>query len=165
MRAYWQDPDVQSVLQAAAHGAPAGRAVPNSVVTGRLPDGVPPGSLVRYWAAAPHDSMTTFAGSGLPFPNPQVAYEHSSNVGTVRASAGSFEIHLAFPNSFYTDMGTRLLPPHVLLQPQGTQRYFMVPIGRPIPHRVLTSEAGNYTRSLHKLRGWSRPDLAFHRPY
>ena len=131
------------------------------IVKGRVPLSSRPDTLVRYWAAAPADRMTTFAGSGLPFPNPEQAFENTPNKGTVRAENGRFTIGLRFPNSFYVNLGKTLLPPHVLLKfCDNSEAVKAVVLGQGIPNRSLSSLPGNYTRQSFQPREWDDQDLA-----
>lgn len=71
---------------------------------------------VQYWAASPPDYMTSFSGSGQPFPNEEIAFENSPNVGKVPVNPdGSFEIKLRYPNSYFKNMGSVLVKPSVKL--------------------------------------------------
>lgn len=136
---------------------------PNYLLKGLVPPGASANTIVNFWAASPPDRMTTFAGSGLPFANPEMAFENTPNRGAVRAVAGAFEIRLQFPNSFYVNMGKTLLPPHVLLrfcEPRSEIK--AVVIGEPIPNRSLTSLPGQYTRSNFEPRQWNLNDLNIH---
>ena len=67
---------------------------PNYLLTGTVPSSASMNTTVNFWAASPPDRMTTFAGSGLPFANPEMAFENTPNKGAVRAVDGSFEIRL-----------------------------------------------------------------------
>lgn len=134
---------------------------PNYLLKGTVPASASGNTTVNFWAASPPDRMTTFAGSGLPFANPEMAFENTPNKGAVKAANGAFEIRLQFPNSFYVNMGKTLLPPHVLLkfcEPQSEIKAII--IGESIPHRSLTSLPGEYTRSNFEPRQWNYNDLA-----
>ena len=132
----------------------------NFVVKSRLKPHQAPNSIVRFMAASPADRMTTFAGSGLPFPNPEIAYEGSPNVGAVQAVNGAFEFRLHFPNSFYVNGGTKLLPPHVLVKVCSADsggnesETDAILLGAGIPNRFLTNAPGTYTRSSFKPTEW-----------
>ena len=102
---------------------------------------------VRYAASAPPDIRASYMGSGLPFPNEEVAYEGSSNVGEVPCSSGKFSFRLVNPNSYYKSNGTILVNPHVMFT-IGDQ-YFDVPIPTTtIAGRSLTSMAGRPNRVI-----------------
>lgn len=69
---------------------------------------------VQYWASSPYDSRHSFLGSGLPFPNEEIAYSNSPNIGRVALSKdGSFSIKLLYPNSYYKKMGSVHVKPNV----------------------------------------------------
>ena len=96
------------------------RMIPgNLVYNGVLPDDVPGDSLITYWAASPPDRRQSYFGSAMPFPSAEVAYSGSPNTGTVKANHGKYTVQLHFPNSFYSEMGTKLMPPHLLISAAG----------------------------------------------
>ncbi len=102
---------------------------------------------VRYAAAAPPDLRGSYMGSGLPFPNEEVAYEGSPNVGEVPCNAGKFSFTLVNPNSYYKNNGTSLVSPHVMFT-IGDQ-YFDVPMpSKLVPDRSLTSMPGRPNRAI-----------------
>jgi hypothetical protein len=134
----------------------------NFVFRGRTSASQDPDGLIMFMAASPPDRMTTYAGSGLPFANPDMAYENTPNIGVVRASRGYFEIRLLFPNSLYVELGKQLLPPHVLIRAcdsDGASEVTPVIVGEPIPGRGLTSLPGHYTRSQFTEKVWDINDL------
>ena len=134
----------------------------NYVLRGRTAPSQNPDGLVMYMAASPPDRMTTYAGSGLPFANPDMAYDNTPNVGVVQASQGSYEIRMLFPNSFYVELGKELLPPHVLVRacdPDGASDVTPIVLGKTIPGRGLTSLPGHYTRSQFTEKVWDITDL------
>lgn len=72
------------------------------------------GSILKYWAAAPPVCSYSTAGSGLPFPNEEVAYENTPNKGEIKLDlGGSFEINLQYPSAYYAQQGELYVPPHV----------------------------------------------------
>ena len=95
---------------------------------------------VIFWAAAPPNYLQSYSGSGLPFPNPEMAYENTPNKGVVRASNGEFTIKMFYPNSFYIDLGTTYVPPHINFEicEGNKKKSFAVQIGEGIPYRTLT---------------------------
>ena len=95
---------------------------------------------IIFWAAAPANYMQSFSGSGLPFPNPEMAYENTPNKGSVRAKNGEFSIKMFYPNSFYIDLGTTYVPPHINFEicDGSKKKSFAVQIGEGIPYRTLT---------------------------
>lgn len=69
-----------------------------------------------YWAANPADYRASFTGSGLPFPNPEIAYDDTPNKGSVSIVNGRFSFKVRFPNSYYTHLGTIYNEPHVYVK-------------------------------------------------
>lgn len=68
----------------------------------------------QYWAPAPPDVRQCVSGSGLPFPNEEVAFENSPNIGKIPlGSDGSFSIKLKYPNSHYRNLGALYVRPNV----------------------------------------------------
>jgi hypothetical protein len=90
-------------------------AAGETLYTGDVFPGCAADALVHYKAAAPADRRGSYAGSALPFPSPEVAYTGTPNAGSVLASAGRYTLRLYYPNTFYTALGTRLVPPHILV--------------------------------------------------
>ena len=105
-------------------------------------------SKLRYAAAAPPDLRMSYMGSGLPFPNEQVAYEGSPNVGEAPLDSGEFSFDITNPNYYYKNNGSVLVQPHIMFT-IGDQ-YFDVPIPKDmlmdLPNRSLTSMPGRSVR-------------------
>jgi hypothetical protein len=99
---------------------------------------------LQYWAANPPTYLTSVSGSGLPYPNPETAYENTPNVGKVRlGAAGRFRFRINFPNSYYKHLGKTLVRPHVKFLFRDSQgnmigNIISVKIGQGIPYRSLT---------------------------
>jgi hypothetical protein len=96
---------------------------------------------VIFWAANPPDYLTSFTGSGLPFPDHVVAYQNTPNKGSVRIVGHRFEFNLHFPNSYYAGLGTVHQKPHVNLQfvrGKHVSPVLRVEIGNGVPFRTLT---------------------------
>ena len=110
--------------------------------------------LLKYIASSPPDFRTSYAGSGLPFPNTEIAYQNTPNKGAVKLVNGEFSFYIDYPNSFYLNQGTMLLPPHVLIKlcDDSVDNVEIVQLGESIPHRTLTSNT--FTRSNYKDRVW-----------
>lgn len=67
-------------------------------------------SEIQLVAACPPNRMTAYAGSGLPFPCSQVAFEDTPNVATISKS-GTFDVTFEYPNAYYVpDMNTKIPP-------------------------------------------------------
>lgn len=101
-----------------------------------------PGAPVEFLAATPPDRRSSFAGSGLPFPNAAAAFYATPNRGVTRAgAAGDVTIRLAArPGSYYAGLGTSLVPPtlHIAWHVGETRKHAAVQLGAPVPHRSLS---------------------------
>ena len=98
---------------------------------------------IKYTAANPPTFSSNFSGSGMPFPNEEIAYENTPNRNVVEVNGGSFSFLLKFPNSYYINMGTELIEPHVkmiLVDSNNKQwgKEKIVKVGNSIPFRTLT---------------------------
>ena len=105
------------------------------IIKGETPN---PGS-VSYWAASPPDRRLSYSGSGLPFPNAEIAYENTPNVGKVPVVEGQFEFRIEKPNTFYVGQGQELLQSHVNFRVPGVDKTFTLKFGAAVPSRSLTS--------------------------
>ena len=54
-----------------------------------------PNSKIMFWAPSPANHITSYYGSGLPFPNPKMAYDGPNN-GAVQAVDGKFTFLLKY---------------------------------------------------------------------
>lgn len=99
---------------------------------------------VQFWAANPPTYLTSVSGSGLPYPNPEVAYENTPNIGKVLLNPdGTFQFNLNFPNSYYKNLGRTLVRPHVKFLFRDSEgnmigNIISVKLGEGIPYRSLT---------------------------
>lgn len=95
-----------------------------------------------YYAASPPDYRHSFSGSGLPYPNEEVAFGVSPNVGhTSIGIDGSYSFNLYHPNSYY--MRGQYVKPCVYLEIQddkGNRQgdIMTVVLSEGIPYRSLT---------------------------
>ena len=102
------------------------------------------GTKLIYWAPNPPNHGLSYSGSGLPFPNPQVAYENTPNLGSTIVKNGSYQFKLYFPNSFYTKLGTILNEPRVHIKLCGQQsKIDTILLNNQIPYRTLGYTLGN----------------------
>lgn len=100
-------------------------------------------AYVKYWAANPPTYGDSYSGSGLPYPNPAVAYENSPNIGVIKCSGNEFEFRLVYPNSYYKNMGTVLVPPQVRFHftdasGKKISKIHTLKLSEGIPFRTLT---------------------------
>jgi hypothetical protein len=63
-------------------------------------------------APNPIDKMSNYSGSGLPFPNYEIAFENTPNIHTVDQS-GTFDVSFKYPNSFYMPDGINKIKPSI----------------------------------------------------
>lgn len=105
-------------------------------IRGKINDSVD-GDEIAYLAAAPADHITSYAGSGLPFPNKEIAYLNTPNKGTAKLTLRRFEINILMPNSYCVDMCNELVKPTLLLKYTNNNivRIIRVPVGNRIPYR------------------------------
>lgn len=102
-----------------------------------------PTARLRWWAANPPTYGQSFSGSGLPYPNEEVAFEATPNNGICDLSGGEFQFTMVYPNSYYTDLGTKYVAPQVNIQIiDGNGNTLTpvraIPLGSGIPFRTLT---------------------------
>ena len=110
------------------------------VVNGFLKENVN-NTKVSFWAANPADHIQSFTGSGLPFANPEMAYDNTKNKGIVMAnSSGNFKFRFKLPNSYYLGLGTIHRSPHLHIRIQNDKKdtIHSVELNGPIPFRMLT---------------------------
>ena len=121
----------------------------NFLVSGKV-DTSSHNAIVEYIAASPADHRGSYAGSGLPFPNPEMAYEGTPNRGAVKTTNGYFKFRISYPNAFYVEQGTKLLRPHVLIKAceGNNEEVTVLPLGENISDRTLTTSPGNFVRSV-----------------
>ena len=92
---------------------------------------------VSYRAPAPFDKLQSVGGSGLPFPNAEVAYSgQNPNCGVAKVTGNQIRVRLLRPNSYYINAGTTLVPPHLYLKFSKHDDLLMIPYL--VPHRALT---------------------------
>lgn len=113
------------------------------LITGEVRSGTP-NAKILYWAPAPPTYSTSYSGSGLPYPNPEVAYDQTTNTGSVNAIRGKFSFRLKYPNAYYVGLGSVYVPPQVhikICEPGSEGKYASIQIDEGIPYRTLTYPA------------------------
>jgi len=100
-------------------------------------------NFIKYWAANSPDYRFSFPGSALPFPNEDVAFENSTNSGVLPIKNSAFTFHLAYPNSYYTDLGKTLVKPEVKYQiidinGKDVSPIYSIDLGNNVPFRYLS---------------------------
>ena len=70
--------------------------------------------MMELYAPNPIDRMTNYSGSGLPFPNPTIAFENTPNNFQIPTTG---EIHTLFtkPNSYYGEVSQKKINPSLFL--------------------------------------------------
>lgn len=99
--------------------------------------------VIKYWAANPPTYSQSFSGSGLPYPNEEVAFQNSKNVGVVPVKNGKFSLTIRFPNSYYDNMGTVYVPPQIKIKVCSDKNVAVskiqhINLSEGIPFRTLT---------------------------
>lgn len=108
------------------------------LITGTIKTNIKDAELT-YWAPTPANHGASFSGSGLPYPNPEVAYDRTPNVGRVALnSKGEFSIRIKYPNAYYSALGTGYIPPIINLKVCGEEQTTTIKIDDGIPFRSLT---------------------------
>jgi hypothetical protein len=97
---------------------------------------------IKFWAANSPDYISSFSGSGLPYPNEEVAFENTPNKGVIKVVNNMFNFLIHYPNSYYQNMGSVLVPPCVkmiLVDSNNMQlsQIYEVKLGDGIPFRTL----------------------------
>ena len=109
---------------------------------------VRPGTTIEYWAANPIWRNYSYNGSGLPYPNPDVAYENTPNQGTIRSVDGRFTITVVHPSEYYVMLGKKLLKPHVHFKLLESDKNVTLIVADFVPHRSLTNLPNQPDRTI-----------------
>lgn len=112
---------------------------------------------IKYNGANPPNYNSTFSGSGLPFPNEDIAFENTPNRGVAEIVNGDFKFVIKYPNSYYTNMGTIYIPPQVRMvivdkDNKELSKILTLNLGEGIPFRTLT---------WPKQRNWNEGSLFY----
>ena len=126
----------------------------NFIVEGKAPMGV---EFVKYWAASPPTYSLSFSGSGLPYPNEELAMEKTPNQGVAEVKNGFFQFPLDYPNSYYDQVLRKYVPPQVkfmYVDRNGENRsdVYIANLGDGIPFRSLVDT---------KKRNWNAGPLFY----
>ena len=96
---------------------------------------------VIFWASNPPTYTTSYSGSGLPYPNSNIAYENTPNRGAVIANNRKFQFRVRYPNSFYIGLGSLYIEPcvHIKICEEGEPpKIETIKLGNGIPFRSGT---------------------------
>ena len=105
-----------------------------------------PNAKLLFWASNPPTYTTSYSGSGLPYPNPETAFENTPNKGAVKIEGGKFEFRVQYPNSYYAGLASLLIPPSVFVkvcEANGSNDVNIIELGKAIPFRLLTYPTGH----------------------
>jgi hypothetical protein len=99
--------------------------------------------FIKYTAANPPTYNNSFSGSALPYPTEEIAYENTPNRGVVEIVNGKFSFTIRYPNSYYINIGTIFVKPHLKLILVDKDNKTMgdikvVQLGESAPFRTLT---------------------------
>lgn len=113
-----------------------GRTVDKVKVEGLMKENVDRDEI-SYLAAAPATHVTSFSGSGLPYPNKEIAYMNTPNKGIVKLELRKFVINLLMPNTYYTQLGNNIVEPTLLIKYSNgnNEKIMRIPVGNRIPFR------------------------------
>lgn len=107
-----------------------------------------PAAFTRMLIIAPNpiDRMTSYAGSGLPFPCPNIAFDNTPNKALIDQTGG-FNVTFTYPNSYYSNDQFQRIEPSVFFILQraahGTDPVFVrIPLDDILPLRTLTYRPG-----------------------
>lgn len=111
-----------------------------------------------YIASAPAGHMGSFSGSGLPYPNEEIAFLHTPNKGKLDVPYNKFKVKLLMPNSYCEEMCNNLIEPSLLIKYSNGKeiRLLKIPVGNRIPYR---SQNYPYKRTGPEFyrHGWEMP--------
>lgn len=112
----------------------------------------------NYIAAAPAGHINSFSGSGLPFPNEEIAFLHTPNKGKLDVDFNKFKIKLQMPNSYCQEMCNKLIEPSVLIKYNNGEkiRILRIPVGNRIPYRSQNYPYQRTEPNFYKA-GWDMP--------
>jgi hypothetical protein len=95
--------------------------------------------LMSIFAASPINRLTSYSGSGLPFPCAQVAFENSPNNYTIDPS-GDYDVVFKYPNGYYMSDAKEKVPPSIFFsfaEPGKAPFLVHFKLPDPLPLRTL----------------------------
>ena len=101
-------------------------------------------SKMIVMAANPIDRMTSYTGSGLAFPCPNMAFENTPNHAIIPDSGG-FDVQFSYPNSYYTSDTSQRVPPSVFLTLERLGQesiHVRIDLEEALPLKTLTHRPG-----------------------
>jgi hypothetical protein len=129
----------------------------SGILTGNLKDQSFKEDLyIKYWAAVPSFKSISFSSFGLPYPNEEIAFNTNYNSGIIKVKNGLFKFKIFYPNSYYTNQGTKLISPSVHYRiwnkNKPLSKINILKIGNSIPYRTI---------NLPSQRNWSNGPLFY----
>lgn len=108
------------------------------VVKGSIVDHVKD-NVIYCIAASPIDRKASYSGSGFPFHNERQAFQNTPNKKAIRLNGNAFEMPLLFPNSYYVELGNKLIPPTLFIRYNNGagQKMIQIKLSDPVPYRLL----------------------------
>jgi hypothetical protein len=92
-----------------------------------------------FIAPNPPTYMTSYYGSGTAYPNPEIAFDQTPNVGCVTTDImGKFKVTIKSPSGYYIRMGTIYQPPHLMLYTDNNKNIINIVLGEGVPYRPQT---------------------------
>jgi hypothetical protein len=113
------------------------------IISGKLNYPTSKKLYIKFSASNPPTYNSNFSGSGLPYPSEEIAFENTPNRGVVEIINGEFNFSIRYPNSYYINMGTIYIEPHVKIiivdkDNNSIGETKSVNLGEGIPFRTLT---------------------------
>ena len=120
-------------------------------ITGTVNNSLSYTKMVMF-AANPIDRLTTYSGSGLPFPNNQIAFENSPNYYEI-PSLGEINDTFFKPNSYYSYSLERV-PPTIFVKLTKNQNDSIVQfkLVDPLPLKTLFYRNATFDPSFYQKR-------------
>jgi len=115
---------------------------------------------VKFWAASPPTYTTSYSGSGIPYPNEDIAHENTPNLGIAEIKNGKFRFNIMYPNSYYKNMGSVYVPRSIRLlfcdkNKSNITKEATIILGDGIPYRTQTFSVN---------RKWDDGPMFYHNP-
>ena len=104
---------------------------------------------VKYWAAASPVSRTSGYGSALPYASEEIAFSASPNYGVVPVVDGQFSFAVRYPNAYYVDCGSRIVPSTLYYKVSNEYNQDLTPVYEaPVGDQTILALA----QPMHKIR-------------
>lgn len=110
-------------------------------------------ATILFWAPNPPTYNASYSGSGLPYPNAEIAFENTPNRGAVKTEGGNFEFRVRYPNAYYAGLGSIYIEPSVYIkvcENGSDENIYTVRLGNGIPFRMLTHPQSHANISSRK---------------